>query len=327
MQVMQSSNNAWASKLIRLHLLQVDLVAHATVGACVAPIFSDESELAYEWLKHYTALGFQGFHMYWTDTQLRWSDSDPIVKTSQFQPFLYPMTTWYQHETFKDEDRWYASQHTLQSDCVYRHRHTYKYLAFFDLDEFLIVNELLVQPGQIHSEMQLATFLQKIFPPQSASVGLYRWPYQDCRSDKEKTKVTLIEEGQNKKNYVDHFTHREQGAEPNEFVPNTADKLIVRPELVKLFYLHVLQEAVSNATADMVNTPPSIAYIKHLRQYASSHGCKDLTTEPPPDNPKSVFIPWPVWFLEVNFLAWDWPALLICFPGTTISHFDGNVKE
>ena len=215
------------------------------------------------------------------------------------------MATWYQYERFKDEERWYVGQVTLQNDCVYRHRHTYKYLAFFDIDEFLIINELPIQPGQIYSEIQLATFLHKLFPPHFASVGIFRWAYTDCRSDKDKGE---LEEGPVKTLNLEYFTHREKDAEPNEVAPDTADKLIIRPNLVRLFYLHILQEAVPNAKADMMNTPPSVAYIKHLRRYTSSHECQDLTTDFPPDNPHSLWSREFVWCYE-----WSFWATLICW--------------
>ena len=146
----------------------------------------------------------------------------------------------------------------------------------------MVINELPIQPGQIYNEIQLATFLHKLFPPRFASVGIFRWSYIDCRSDKDKDEV---EEGPNKILYLDNFTHREQNPEPSIAAPNTADKLIVRPNLVRLFYIHILQEAVPTASADMMSTPPSIAYIKHLRRYPDSHKCQDLTTDFPTDNP------------------------------------------
>lgn len=60
-----------------------------------------------------------------------------------------------------------------------------------------------------------------------------------------------------------------------------ADKLIIKPQGVDAFYMHMLRSARHGWEAATANVPPTVAFVKHLRDHGEQ--CSELTTELPAD--------------------------------------------
>jgi hypothetical protein len=241
------------------------------VGACNAVVNSDKSEMLYEWLQHYTDLGVDGFHIYFTNQSVNWNDSSSRDKYSDEnvpKPFNFPRVSWVHFEHLPLEDRFLYSQQSVYNDCVYRLRHSYEYLVMFDMDEFLVIRD-----PRFARSGGLKSLLHHVFPPHYAAVGVYRYAYRDdCRKDPLQTKL-----------YHEKATHRLKEPESQSVLNSKhfADKLIIKPNRVDIFYMHFLASVREGYVVDASNTLPSMVFLKHLRKYDQS--CQELTDELPFD--------------------------------------------
>lgn len=239
----------------------------------MSPIFTDSFDLAYKWLNHYTALGVEGYTLYWTASKMSWSRDEHPNLTSAFKPFPYPSATWFEHQHFSTDDRYYYGQTTTYNDCVYRNRHRYTFLLMLDLDEFLVIRD----ESFIKGHRPLSRLLQKIFPADQAGMAVYRWAYRkDCRTEQEQAEVS---------SFLNRFTHRQADSESLLMLRTRSfgDKLIVRPNLVHIFYIHWLQAEKPQAMKKRLNVDPELAYVKHLRDHGED--CSELVTDDPPHVP------------------------------------------
>jgi len=251
----------------RIRVEQVDLYRRGTLGACVAVIHSDKMQQTYEWLKHHTMLGVEGFDIYWTNSSVK-PESDSVDDPAS--SFSYPGVRWVQYKHLPLEERFYYSQQTVYNECVYYNRHKYEYLMMFDVDEFVILKDRRYQ-----GERAMQAWLRHTFPAHQTALGLYRYAYRDdCREEGEPTEHAR---------YLDRFTHRMEEPESQSVLQSKrfADKLIVKPLGVSLFYMHFLQASRDGWEAETLNTQPSLAFLKHIRSHG--HDCEELVTEDPFD--------------------------------------------
>lgn len=257
--------------------VQVSLQQQGTIGACNGVVNSDHFEQLYEWLHHYTVLGVEGFHIYFTNQTVMWAGGSGVgSRGSRFgqptedppRPFSYPRTTWIHFEHLPLDERWLFSQITIYNDCVYRFRHAYTYLAMLDMDEFLVIRD-----QRFERTGGLKALLHHMFPPQHAALGIYRYAYrEDCREGEPRSDK-----------YIDRFTHRLKDTESHTVLhtKRVADKLFVRPDRVDVFYVHHLASARDSYITQAANVQPSMAYLMHIRSYG--HDCSELTDEAPFD--------------------------------------------
>lgn len=248
--------------------MQVNLVQKGILGACEAVVFNDQFPALYEWLHFHSQLGVDGFQIYFTNQTVQW-DAPAQSDGSKFKPFNYPGVSWVHFDHLALEERFWYSQITLYNDCVYRLRHTYKYLMVIDYDEFLIIRDT-----RFNGEGGLKAMLRHLFPPNHAAVGIYRYAYRgDCGDGAASADQT----------YHEKFTHRLKETESQSVLSSKrfADKLIVRPDRVDNFYTHYLISAQQGFTAQTMNAQPSMVFLKHLRRY--DQDCSELTNELPFD--------------------------------------------
>ena len=251
--------------------MQIGLQQKGTVGACNGVINSDRFDLTYEWLHYYTKLGVEGFTIYITRKEVQWNDK-PIIAVADpdtMTPFSFPGVSWMQFQHLTIEDRFLFSQTTIYNDCVYRLRHEYKYLLMFDIDEYLVLRD-----SRYTKEGGLKSFLHYSFPPHHAALGVYRYAYRDDCGKEEPVKTDVFHE---------RFTHRLKDPESKTVLRSNrfADKLIIKPDRVDIFYMHFLGSARSPYLINTMNTQPSIVFLKHLRRY--DENCEELTEELPFD--------------------------------------------
>ena len=137
------------------------------------------------------------------------------------------------------------------------------------MDEFLILRD-----PRYTKQGGLKSLLLHTFPPNYASIGIYRYAYRDdCRAD---GPVQTNE-------YHERFTHRLKETESQSVLQSKryADKLIIKPKYVDIFYMHFIASTRPGYIPTTINTQPSIAFLKHIRKYGED--CGDLTEELPFD--------------------------------------------
>lgn len=158
---------------------------------------------------------------------------------------------------------------------MFVHRHVYKYIIFWDTDEFLILRDSIT----------LLQLLEETFAnhPMQAAANVYRYAYRSgCNKnfDRHVRNVTA---------WLAQFDAHEPSTESHRGViernwnhlANKGDKLIVRPLLVDEFYFHFLISARSGYQADGAVVPLHKAFIKHLRRHPAKDDCKQLTSSNP----------------------------------------------
>ena len=240
-----------------------------TIGACNGVVYSKRFEMLYEWLQHYTRLGVDGFNVYYTQKQVEWAaaertPSQPVVSN-------YPNVAWFEFDHLSLGDRWLYSQQTVYNECVYRLRHTYKYLLMFDMDEFLVIRD-----SRFSGSDGLKRLLDHVFPRKRAAVGIFRYAYRsDCHPEgSAKSEV-----------YHERFTHRLKQHEGHRTWPmdgTHADKLIIKPEGIDRAYVHFTDSVRPGWERETVNTQPSMVMLKHV---GKDIDCTDLVEELPGDLP------------------------------------------
>ena len=241
------------------------------IGACEAVVFNDQFSVLYEWLHFHSKLGVDGFHIYYTNRTVSWYPSSTAQGSAdKFQPFAYPGVSWISFDHLEMGDRFWYSQITLYNDCVYRLRHTYKYVMVIDYDEYLIVRD-----SRFTGDGGLKALLHHIFPPNHVAVGIYRYAYREDCGGLEKSAPGHV--------YHEKYTHRLKETESQSVLSSKrfADKLIVRPDKVDNFYTHFLISTEDQYTTQAMNAQPSIVFLKHLRKYDQE--CSELTEELPFD--------------------------------------------
>lgn len=238
--------------------------------------------MLYAWLNHYTSMGVEGFYLYWTTSYINWDGAASIPLPESFRPFRHPQVTWYQYHQFPDDERYYYGQQTVYNECVFRNRHSYEYLLMFDHDEFLILKDSKF--GMLGRPSTLLNVLHHLFPPKHAALGIFRYAYRkDCQSEP----VRLTPE----QAFHEQYTHRVVEPESRTTFPfhHDGDKLIIRPKMVDIFYMHFIETVRSGFVRETVNALPSSIHIKHLRSY--EHNCSELVTDEPYDLPWGPFLP------------------------------------
>ena len=91
--------------------MQVSMDRKGTLGACAGVIYTDGSELMYQWFNHHTLLGVEGFDVYWTNSSI---SPEKDQKESVPSPFPYPGVRWVQFRHLTLQDRHLYSQTTMR---------------------------------------------------------------------------------------------------------------------------------------------------------------------------------------------------------------------
>ncbi len=167
------------------------------------------------------------------------------------------------------------SETTFQAHCLFLHRHEYDWIAFWDLDEFVIIRE---------PQNDLPALLQHSLQGKEdhAAVTFMRYNHRgDCSHNPHELSP--------QNSWHEKYAAREPHSETKRLndlyyigLPDDqGDKLVVQPLLVDGFYHHFLRSTRPGATLEPVNIPIQKAYIKYIRHYPGEHdGCDDLTFEP-----------------------------------------------
>lgn len=254
--------------------VQIPLTKEASIGACVSPIFTPEFDVLYAWLNHYTKLGVEAFHVYWTNNFVNWTHpfDDTPDGVHQFHPFHHPVVKWYQYDELHRLETLYHDQRTLMNECIFRNRHAYDFLVMFDFDEFLVIKEHKF-PG-VQGHVTLLKILNHMLPPDTAALGLYRYAYRrDCEGN--------VGHSEGSKFELEEYNHRTKTAESmiafDSAWGNRHDKLIVRPKLIENFGIHNT-DAISGVMAETAVLPSSM-FLKHLRHRGQD--CAELVTDDP----------------------------------------------
>jgi hypothetical protein len=145
------------------------------LAGCMGPLFGEQSRrLWVEWLEyHIHVAGFERFFLYSVD------DTALLIEVLRdyIEEGLVDVRKW---ETFGSEEKFmdshkYYDELTIHSHCIYRNKGVSKWLAFFDVDEFLFIRNG-TQPGNV------TAFLDEL--PESMGevvVMRYRFPKEHPR--------------------------------------------------------------------------------------------------------------------------------------------------
>lgn len=164
------------------------------VGMCVGPVLAQRPTVQ-DWLGWYTALGVSGIHAYTpsfdSSTELykaarneqadgSWKGKEShhlrLAERHREQLFSHHLLTWqsyhYDLRWLKEESAHAFCQRALYNDCLMRHRYKYRYLLFFDMDEFLEIRNLHHE-SIAPSQRALETLLDQHDTPNTAELIIH----------------------------------------------------------------------------------------------------------------------------------------------------------
>ena len=232
-----------------------------TLAACVGPIFSTRPYINLEeFIAYYSRLGVQHFFVYVAGTQ-----QEPAMT----HDLSIPHVTWMQYQA--SPTRFYSGQVPMMQDCHSRLRYAYDYLAYFDLDEYLVLN----------NTQSLLSYLYDVMPvhqtghDQVSAVTFSTWDYP-ARCTGESEEFSLIDPtGIGELRLPVWQTLRWslptcQGHEANT-------KNIVRPRFVEQRSPHDVTAFTSSAHHHR-NVPCSSGFAKHFRLTPGGVKCSSLIT-------------------------------------------------
>ena len=231
------------------------------LAACVGPIFSTRPYISLnEFVTYYARIGIQHFFVYVAGTHL-----EPAVTPD----VSIPHVTWMQYQA--SPTRFYSGQVPMMQDCHNRLRYAYDYLAYFDLDEYLVLN----------STQSLLSYLYEVMPvhqrgqAQVSAVTFSTWDFPaKCTGESEE--FSLIDPtGLGELRLPVWQTLRWSVPACQGHGANT--KNIVRPRFVEQRSPHDVTAFTSTAHHHR-NVPCSSGFAKHFRMTSGGVKCAALIT-------------------------------------------------
>ena len=212
-----------------------------SLGICVPPLFGEISiSLLVQFIELSKILGFSHFTFYNHEI------SESIYKLLRFYDMRKEATiiNWKLPDQIMDREIWYHGQLLAIQDCLYRNMAHTKYLAFLDIDEFIIpvINGSLPHVINTIRDAQNVTNATNIagFSFKSAFFA----PNQVLDPSQQLTYLQLLRRTSN--------------------LSNKRTKLIVQPDRVVEVGIHHISKTINDSyAAVMVN--PQIAKIHHYR--------------------------------------------------------------
>ena len=280
--------------------VQVNLNRIATVGACVPTFFNgfEQTRLAEEHFKHMRLVGVDHFHAYILNSLVTFEHNQWAKHEANFTqtPPRIQGVEWTYIDSFLPEERcasnccslfrrvisvllvpflmdgifcrFMYSETTHQAHCLFLHRHEYAFITFWDIDEFVIINE----PWK-----DLPTLLQGFIGLNNihAALTFMRYVYQDgCN-----TSVQLNRAWHERfiARHVLSETDRLNELYKVDLPSKQGDKVVVQPLMADDFYHHWLRSSRHGFTADPINVPEAKAFLKHIRRYEGNNvNCEQM---------------------------------------------------
>jgi hypothetical protein len=222
-------------------------------GVCVPPLYGEVKPKALiEFIEFNRILGADVFILYVNKNEGGiLNEIRKIVAHYGRQNIVIPIS-W--DIPFPPEHIWYYGQSLAINDCLYRNMNRFKYLAFIDLDEFIIPQGNLVTWNNVidaireNVKMDVSqasgfTFKSTFFSPEFS-----RHVFSNEMS------VTV------RTNRTQHFSYRR-------------NKIIVQPERIfELGIHHVSKPYPDSSNTSVIDVPTTIAHIHHYRTCIQEFG-------------------------------------------------------
>ena len=219
-----------------------------SLAACVGPLFSTRRYVSLgDYFKYYSRLGVEHFYAY-----------VPIVAgiPAIHADLSVQNVTWILYQS--SPNRFYSGQVPLMQDCHSRLRYAFDYLAYFDIDEYLV----LKSTNGLHSYLNAHMPVQQAGPTQVSAITFSSWDYPaECVGDSEE--FSLIDPSGKGKLHAPIWETL-IWSKPTCHGHGGRTKNIVRPRFVEERNPHAVT-AFTSANHTHLNAPCSIAFAKHFR--------------------------------------------------------------
>ena len=218
------------------------------LAACVGPVFSSRPyfELR-DYLHYYANLGIEHFFIYVFGHG----------KTSAVSPDLsLPKVSWVQYQA--SPNRFYSGQVPMMQDCHSRLKYAFDYLAYFDMDEYLVLKTNTTLLRYLRDVMPM----EQSGPTQISALSFSTWEYP-AHCDEGSRVVSLIDPAGKGKLSLPVWEILRWGR--SECVGHNArTKNIVRAQFVEQKSPHDVTEFVAREHQHL-QVPCSDAHAKHYR--------------------------------------------------------------
>lgn len=221
-------------------------------GVCVPPIYGDvKAKALIEFIEFNRILGADVFILY-LETSLESLSPEvrSIVRYYQRQNVVIPIP-W--HLPFTTSSIWYHGQSLVINDCLYRNMNDFKYLAFVDLDEFIIPQGDLLTWNDVIGELnKTSPVLFKGVIGLTFKSTFYSDEFSRHVFSNEMTMTVRT-------NRTKHFSYRR-------------NKVIVRPEKIFELGIHHVSKPLIESYSNIINVPTTTAHIHHYRPCLQEFG-------------------------------------------------------
>lgn len=222
-------------------------------GVCVPPLFGQiKAKSLIEFIEFNRILGASIFMLYVENSLESISmDVRQVIRYYERQNVVVSIP-W--QLPFPSDDIWYHGQSLVINDCLYRNMGYFEYLAFIDIDEFI------VPQGDLYTWSDILNYLSQYSPNKymdmtgmSFKSAFYSDEFSRRVFSNEMTMAVRT-------NRTKHFSYRR-------------NKVIVRPN--KIFELgihHVSKPIRDSDSQNVINVPTSVAHIYHYRSCVKEVG-------------------------------------------------------
>lgn len=234
------------------------------LAACVGPVFSSRPYIEIqEYVQYYSSLGVEHFFIYVSST------FDTLALNSDLS---LPDITWVRYTA--SPKRFYSGQVPMMQDCHSRLKYAYDYVAYFDLDEYLVLQTNTTLLWYLSNRMST----RQEGSNQVSALTFSTWEFPAvCQGSN--GLVSLIDPTGNGKAKLPVWDILQWGkVECFGFTGNT--KNIVRPQYVEQRSPHDVTKFVSD-NHHHLQVPCSEGFVKHFRMSPSfAVDCSELILLP-----------------------------------------------
>ena len=227
-----------------------------TFAQCIPPLFGkiNERKLV-EYIEMSRLMGSEHFTFY----NMRAPQN--IAKTLAYYEMkgMVDVIPWPLPGIYKNSDLWYHGQIVAIQDCLYRNMASAMYLAFLDLDEYLI-------PHKHRDWSELVTTFST--PNRTGFV------FKSAFFDPNKSNV-----GRKETRHLDHLTIAENTVR-SSMISLFRNKCLIKPQSIFEQGIHHISKPI-NSALESYEFDPDVALIHHYRPCSATYGqnCEDFVID------------------------------------------------
>lgn len=222
-------------------------------GVCVPPLYGQiKAKSLIEFIEFNRILGASIFMLYVENSLESISiDVRQVIRYYERQNVIVSIQ-W--QLPFPPDDIWYHGQSLVINDCLYRNMGYFEYLAFIDIDEFI------VPQGDLYAWGDILNYLSQYSP--NKSMHMTGMSFKSAFYSDEFSRRVFSNEMTMavRTNRTKHFSYRR-------------NKVIVRPyKIFELGIHHVSKPMRDSDSQNVINVPTSVAHIYHYRSCVKEVG-------------------------------------------------------